>query len=171
MSALTDSALSARQRIAAFWQSRTLRERRWLLAGAIMLTGWLSWSVIIDPAIRTRRQMQQQLPELRAQSARMQALIREVNALPAAAAPTADRSALSREGLERSLTEAGLRAQHITITGNAVTLNFSDQPFSALTDWLQTMQREQHLSVSEATVSARERPDRVDATLSLQRPA
>ena len=55
------------------------------------------------------------------------------------------------------------------MTDSTVTLNFSDTSFSALTEWLQQAQREQQLSVTEATVTARERLDRVDATLSLQR--
>jgi type II secretory pathway component PulM len=54
---------------------------------------------------------------------------------------------------------------------NTVTLNFSDVSFTALIGWLQKVQREQQLFVIEATVTARERLDRVDATLSLQRPS
>jgi hypothetical protein len=50
-------------------------------------------------------------------------------------------------------------------------LSFSDVPFSTLTDFLQKAQREQQLVITEATMSARDRIDRVDAKLSLQRPS
>ena len=156
------------QRIAAAWQSRTLRERRVLLVGAALLAVLLSWWWLIDPALGTRKKMQQQLPELRAQSAQLQALAKEIAELPAAV-PAAQ--LLSQQELERLLTASGLKAQQITVADNTVTLNFSDTSFSVLTEWLQKVQREQQLSVTEATVTARERLDRVDATLTLQRPS
>lgn len=154
------------QRIAAFWQSRTLRERRVLLAAAVLLILLLTWWWLIDPAISMRKKMQQQLPELRAQSAQLQALAKEVTELPAAAPAT---QPLSRQELEHLLSASGLKAHQITVTDSTVTPNFSDTSFSALIEWLQQVQREQQLSVTEATVTARERLDRVDATLSLQR--
>jgi len=161
-------ALDQRQRIATAWQSRTQRERRILLIGAVLLALLLCWWWLLEPAISTRKKMLQQLPELRAQSAQMQALAKQVAEMPAAS-PVAE--ALSRAELERLLTESGLKAQQITVTDSAATLNFSDASFSALTAWLQKVQREQQLSVTEATVTARERLDRVDVTVSLQRPS
>ena len=156
------------QRIAVVWQSRTLRERRVLLIGATLLAVLLIWWWLIDPALSTRKKMRQQLPELQAQSAQFQALANEVAELPTA--PPAAQP-LSRQALEHLLTASGLKAQQITMADNTVTLNFSDVSFAALTEWLQKVQREQQLFVIEATVSARERLDRVDATLSLQRPS
>ena len=156
------------QRIAVIWKSRTLRERRVLLVGAALLAVLLSWWWLIDPALSIRKKMQQQLPELRAQSAQLQSLAKEFAKLPAVV-PAAQ--PLSQPELERLLTAAGLKAQQITMTDTTVRLNFSDTSFSALTEWLQKVQREQQLSVIEATVTARERLDRVDATLSLQRPS
>jgi general secretion pathway protein M len=156
------------QRIAVVWQSRTLRERRVLLIGATLLAVLLIWWWLIDPALSTRKKMRQQLPELQAQSAQLQALAKEVADLPAA--PPAAQP-LSRQALEYLLTASGLKAQQITMADNTVTLNFSDVSFAALTGWLQKVQREQQLFVIEATVTARERLDRVDATLSLQRPS
>lgn len=159
--------LVQRQQIATAWQSRTLRERRVLLISAALLMALLSWW-LIDPAISARKKIQQQLPVLRAQSAQMQALAQEFSALPASA-PAA--LLLSQQELERWLTDSGLKAQQITVTDSTVMLNFSDASFSALTEWLQKMQREQRLFVTEVNVTARERLDRVDVTLSLQRPS
>lgn len=161
-------ALGQYQRIAAAWQSRTLRERRVMLVGAGLLAVLLIWWWLIDPALSTRKKMQQQLPELRAQSEQVRALAKKISELPATVSAA---QPLSRPELERLLAEAGLKAQQITVADNTVTLNFSDASFSALIEWLQKVQREQQLFVTEATVTARERLDRVDATLSLQRPS
>ena len=168
MNTLTQITMSTRQRIAAAWQGLVPRERRLLMLGSASLVVLICWFWVIDPAIKTRKKMQQQLPELRAQSAQLRALALEVADLPPAA-PIAQ--ALSREELERSLMDAGLKAEQITLTDGKFMLSFSDVPFSTLTDYLQKAQREQQLTVTEATMSARDRLDRVDAKLSLQRPS
>ena len=160
--------MSMRQRIAAAWQGLRLRERRLLILGSTTALALLCWFWVIDPAIKTRKKMQQQLPELRTQSVQLRALAQEVAALPLAAPVT---QSLSREELERSLMDAGLKAEQITLSDGRFTLRFSDVPFSTLTDYLQKAQREQQLTVTAATMTARDRLDRVDAKLSLQRPA
>ena len=64
---------------------------------------------------------------------------------------------------------AGLKPQSLNVSDALVSARFNDVSFSALTDWLQRAQRESRLVVSEASVSARERVDRVDAQVSLKR--
>jgi type II secretory pathway component PulM len=112
--------------------------------------------------------MRQQLPELRAQSMQMRMLAQEVATLPAAVPVT---QSLSRQEIERLLMDSGLKAEQITLADNTVLLSFSDVPFSGLTDYLQKAQREQQLTVIQATITARDRIDRVDARISLQRPS
>ncbi len=160
--------MSMRQRIAAAWQGLRLRERRLLTLGSVVFAMLLCWLWVIDPAIKMRKTIQQQLPVLRTQSLQLRALAQEVVALPPVAAVT---SVLSREELERSLMDAGLKAEQITLSDGRFALRFSDVPFSTLTDYLQKAQREQQLAVTAATITARDRLDRVDAKLSLQRPA
>ncbi len=168
MTTASRMTLSLRQRITAAWQGLTLRERRLLMLGSTSLVVLLCWFWVIDPAIKMRKKMQQQLPELRTQSVQMRALAQEVAALPSAASVT---QSLSREALERSLMDSGLKAEQITLSDGRFMLSFSDVPFSTLTDFLQKAQREQQLVITEATMSARDRIDRVDAKLSLQRPS
>lgn len=168
MTTASRMTLSLRQRITAAWQGLTLRERRLLMLGSTSLVVLLCWFWVIDPAIKTRKKMQQQLPELRTQSVQLRALAQEVAALPSAASVT---QPLSREALERSLMDSGLKAEQITLSDGRFMLSFSDVPFSTLTDFLQKAQREQQLVITEATMSARDRIDRVDAKLSLQRPS
>ena len=168
MTTASRMTLSLRQRITAAWQGLTLRERRLLMLGSTSLVVLLCWFWVIDPAIKMRKKMQQQLPELRTQSVQLRALAQEVAALPSAAPVT---QSLSREALERSLMDSGLKAEQITLSDGRFMLSFSDVPFSTLTDFLQKAQREQQLVITEATMSARDRIDRVDAKLSLQRPS
>ncbi len=168
MTTASRMTLSLRQRIAAAWQGLTLREHRLLMLGSTSLVVLLCWFWVIDPAIKMRKKMQQQLPELRTQSVQLRALAQEVAALPSAAPVT---QSLSREALERSLMDSGLKAEQITLSDGRFMLSFSDVPFSTLTDFLQKAQREQQLVITEATMSARDRIDRVDAKLSLQRPS
>jgi general secretion pathway protein M len=168
MNTLTQITMSTRQRIAAAWQGLVPRERRLLMLGGVALAVLLSWWWLIDPAIKTRKNMQQQLPELRAQSMQMRMLAQEAATLPAAV-PVAQ--SLSRQEIERLLTDSGLKADQVTLTDSTFILNFSDIPFSGLTDYLQKAQREQQLTVIQATITARDRIDRVDAKISLQRPS
>jgi len=98
MTTASRMTLSLRQRITAAWQGLTLRERRLLMLGSTSLVVLLCWFWVIDPAIKMRKKMQQQLPELRTQSVQLRALAQEVAALPSAAPVT---QSLSREALER----------------------------------------------------------------------
>ena len=159
-------AIKLRQRIAAAWQGLTPRERRLLILGGAALAVMLCWWWVMEPAVKTRKTMQQQLPALRVQSTQLRVLAQELTDLPPAA-PLGP--AVSRQELERLLMDSGLKAQQITLTENTVTLSFSDVPFSALTEYLQKAQREQQWIVTDATMTARDRIDRVDAKLSLQR--
>ncbi len=160
--------MSTRQRIAAAWQGLMQRERRLLMLGSVALAVLLSWWWVIDPAIKMRKKMQQQLPELRAQSMQMRMLAQEAATLPAAI-PVAQ--SFSRQEIERLLMDSGLKAEQVMLTDSTFILNFSDVPFSGLTDYLQKAQREQQLTVIQATITARDRIDRVDAKISLQRPS
>jgi general secretion pathway protein M len=168
MNTAMEITMSTRQRIAAAWQGLMPRERRLLMLGGVALAVLLSWWWVIDPAIKMRKKMQQQLPELRAQSMQMRMLAQEAATLPPAI-PVAQ--SLSRQEIERLLMDSGLKVEQVTLTDSTFILNFSDVPFSGLTDYLQKAQREQQLTVIQVTITARDRIDRVDAKISLQRPS
>jgi general secretion pathway protein M len=168
MNTAMEITMSTRQRIAAAWQGLMPRERRLLMLGGVALAVLLTWWWVIDPAIKMRKKMQQQLPELRAQSMQMRMLAQEADTLPPAI-PVAQ--SLSRQEIERLLMDSGLKAEQVALTDSSVILNFSDVPFSGLTDYLQKAQREQQLTIIQVTITARDRIDRVDAKISLQRPS
>ncbi len=164
-------------RLGDFWQERSARERRTLAWGGSLLVLVLLWLLGVEPALEGRERWRKDLPQLRADAAQVQALAQQLaSTLPqqqatagsAAASPTVDKATL-----EAGLVAQGLKAQSLSVQDAGgvllVRVNFDDVSFSALTEWLQQQQRALQLSVSEASVTARERLDRVDARLTLRR--
>ncbi len=149
-----------------FWAERNVRERRILAIGAALLGLLLCWLLLIEPALDGRTYWRQRLPGLRAERAQMQALAQQAAAAP----PVRTGPPPDRPALERSLAAAGLKPQALMADSASVRVKLADVSFSALADWLQQSHRDARLAVAEATVSARERIDRVDATLVLRRP-
>lgn len=149
-----------------FWSARNERERRILLAGGVLLLCLLVWLLLVEPALAGRAYWQARLPALRAEHAQLQALARQVSAAPP---PARNQGPLNRQALERSLADAGLKPQSLNVGDVLIRASFSDVSFAALTGWLQQSQRNAQWVVSEATVSALDRIDRVDATLALRR--
>ncbi len=149
-----------------FWSQRTPRERVIVGGGVALLLLLLVWFIGVDPALDGRARWQKDLPALRADHAQMQALAQQAGASPASggAAKPADRTSI-----ERSLNDSGLRPQSLDVSNELVRVRFTDVSFAALTDWLQRAQRDSRLVVSEASVTARERIDRVDASVSLRK--
>lgn len=152
--------------VSSFWSARNPRERSVLLIGGLLLGLVLVWLWLIDPAMQGRTRWQKNLPVLRAQVAQLQALAREVAQAPKSAEPKA--APPTRASLESSLASKGLKPQNLTVTDELVRVNLPDASFSALAAWLAEMQNSVQLVVTEATVTKREQPDKVDANLSLR---
>lgn len=176
MNRIAGSRLNSRlnSRFGSFWQERSERERRVLAWGGTLLLLVLLWLLGVEPALEGRERWRKDLPQLRADAAQVQALSQQLASAPpraagsAAASPTVDKATL-----ESGLAAQGLKAQSLSVQDAGgvllVRVNFDDGSFSALTEWLQQQQRALQLSVSEASVTARERLDRVDARLTLRR--
>ncbi len=155
----------------AFWAERNPRERRMLVIGAVLLSVMMLWLLGIEPALDARERWQRDLPQLRAEAAQVQSLSQQLSAAPPRPATAAQR--VDKAALESGLQAQGIKAQSLSVqetdAGVLVRASFADVPFSALVEWLQQQQRGAQLGVSEATVTARERLDRVDAQLTLRR--
>ncbi len=153
------------QSAAEFWTARNPRERSVLIIGAALLLLALLWLWLIDPAVQGRNQWQKNLPVLRAQVAQMQALAREVSAAPAA--KNVASVVLSRSMLEQSLAAKNIKPQELSISQEQVRLKLADVPFSSIVDWLGEMQTSAQLIVTDASITARNGVDQVDASFSL----
>ena len=146
-----------REIIVAYWQARTQRERTILLGSALLLALMLLNLGVVSPAIEGRAAWKKNLPALRAQQAQMQILLAELKATPVTAATAKNIPPVSRKFIDS-----------LSVNGDMVILQLTNHSFSSLIGWLQEMQSNAQLRVTEANVSAQQQADRVDVTLSLR---
>jgi len=153
--------------ISKAWQVRNQREKQWLTLAAAILISWLGWVLLVNPALRGRAHWQRELPTMQNELAQMRSLLSDISKLP----PHSKESLVpvSRQTLETSLVEKGLRAENLEIADGYVKARFIDISFSSFAELLQQWQITSQLVVEEVTVTARDRIDRVDVSVSLKR--
>ncbi|MFM8463728.1 MAG: type II secretion system protein GspM, partial [Burkholderiaceae bacterium] len=149
-----------------FWGERSLRERRLLLATGSVVSLAAIFLVLIEPALAGRQYWQQALPASRAEYAQMKSLAEQLGKTPPSAVTDIPRA--DSQSIERSLADAGIKPASIQITDQQLTAEWIDISFSALIQWLQETQRERAWLVAEATVTAKEAIDRVDAKIEMR---
>lgn len=154
------------QSAAQAWNARTAREQHFLIGAGVALVVILFYLILIAPALQGRAQLQRNLPQLRLQAAQLKALADTATALPVAADTT---SMLSRQKLEGTLRQHGLKAQNVSISGDSVRLQFDEAPFAQLLECLATLQKTQQLVVADAAFGAKDKAGMVSATLQLNR--
>lgn len=167
-------ASGLKQGFSTFWNARNKRERNMLsIAAAVVVLGLL-YALFIDPALSGREALERRLPALRQQSAEVQALAKEAAASGAAGA-TANANAntpppppITRERLEASLSEKGLKAQNLSLNGELARVQLAGVSFAGTVEWLAELQRTSRVAVVDAVVEAQAQPDTVNATLSLR---
>ncbi len=155
-----------RLRSSKFWQERSTREKNLLVAGGSVVLLASVFMVFIEPALDGRAHWQQALPALRSELAEMRSLQKRLGSdlsLANSQSRTPDRASL-----ERSLKQAGITPDLLEASNGLIRLRGTDVAFSALTPWLLKVQQDQSVSVIEADIKARERPDRIDVTLLLR---
>lgn len=157
-----------KQSLSGFWGQRNTREQTLLaIAGVVIVLG-LFYLLLIDPALSGRQSLEKALPALRQQSAELQALAKDAAAL--SGKTTAPAPELTREGVDASLADKGLKPQSVVLTDAMVKIQLNAVSFAAIVDWLQSAQKTLRLSVVDATVDAAadaQQPDTVNATLTL----
>ena len=155
-----------REAAASFWGERNERERRILIVGAVALVVGICYALLFNPALKGRKQLNVELPELRRQSAEMQALASQVAQLKNAAAVATD--LVSQESVAASLGAHGLKPKNITVSDGFVRLQLDSVSFPGLADWLDEQQKATHLTVTEANFVPQKQLDTVNATLTLK---
>jgi len=149
-----------------FWRERSLREQRRLLATISVACLAGIFLCLIEPALAGRQYWQQTLPQLRTEQAQMKSLAEQLGRTPSSTVTDVPRA--DRQSLERSLAEAGIKPASIQITDQQLTAEWIDISLSALIQRLQDTQRERAWLVAEATVTAKEAIDRVDAKIEMR---
>lgn len=149
-----------------FWAVRNARERTMLSAAVIVIAFGLFYALLLAPALTGREQLNRNLPLLRQQVARLQALAKESAALAGNVSPTV--ATTSRENIEAALARNGLKPKSVTLTGDYAKVQLVAVSFAGTLVWLEEMQRTALLSVVDANIVALAQADMVDATLTLR---
>jgi general secretion pathway protein M len=133
----------------ARWKALAERERKALVAAAVVLTGFLVWSVAIAPAWRTVRAAPAQLDRLDNQLQRMQVLAAEARHLRES---TPISTAQSASALKAATEHLGARAR-LAVVGDRATLTLSGVSGEGLRQWLAEARNGARARVVEAQLS------------------
>jgi general secretion pathway protein M len=154
-----------------WWRSIARRERRMIVAAALVILVAVGYLVSFEPAWRGREQIGRELPLLRAQVAQMDALGKEARRLAAAPAGVDTPQAL-RAVFEQSVGAAGLKAHlsQINLTGDVLDVRFSGVPFAEWLVWFDAALRETRLRVIDASIQREAASGQVSIRLALEAP-
>jgi general secretion pathway protein M len=164
---LADLISRYRQAFSEFWEARNVRERTLLALAAMVVAFGLVYSVLFDPALAGREQLNKNLPVLRQQVAQMRAMAKQASLL--SATPAVPAAAMSREGIEAALARSGLKAQDVLLNGDFAKVQLNSASFASMLFWLDDLQKTAMLSVTDADIVALPQPDNVNATITLRR--
>lgn len=152
------------------WRELAPRERRMLVGGVLVLIAALLWFGFFEPAWNGRQRLRAELPELRAQVARMAALADEAVALSDVRRDAMSAAAVRAE-LQRALSAAGLQTQATIDAGtDLIRVKFDGVAFPAAIEWLSQVVRDARLRVADVSVVRDPQAGRVTATFGLERP-
>jgi general secretion pathway protein M len=172
----------ARASMQQSWEARNARERGILAFCALLVLLALFYLLLIAPAQEARANLEKTVPALRQQVALMQGLAREAQALNLAGASAAGGAnpatgagapivePQSQESLEAALGARGLKAQSIVVSGETARVQMSAVSFTGLLEWLAAMQAGAAMSMADASITALEQIDMVNATVTLRQP-
>lgn len=153
------------------WRLMLPRERRVVIGGAVLLALVLAYLVLFEPAWRGRKQLEAELPALRAQLAQIEQMSEEARRLGAVPAGTDSPQALKAQ-LERSVVAAGLRPglAQFNQTGTLFDLRFRNVPYAAWLAWLDGATRETRLRVVDVAITREVGAGAVSVKLALEMP-
>lgn len=152
-----------------FWSQREPRERALLACGATLAIAALLYLLLIDPAFSAIARLQRSLPNARAQSAQLAALLSEVRALKSRPAVANAAGADAPAAIEQSLAAAGLKAvRMVPVADGALQLTFANVPYAAWSVWLAAAERELGMHAISVKVKATAAPGNADVELALR---
>ena len=149
----------------SWWSERQPRERILILGLAILLTLAVIVNGVVRPLIDARREAQAEIALYDALEVRLRA------AGPNLRPPT---SAISGGSLQTVATmtasEAALPIREISEQGETTLVSLDNVAFTALMTWVDRLEREQGVVVTQADVERQTAPGVVNARLTLTRP-
>ncbi|MEZ5740214.1 MAG: type II secretion system protein M [Burkholderiaceae bacterium] len=152
------------------WRALAARERRLILWGSVVLLVVFVWGVLFEPAWQGRQRLRDELPALRGQVARMDALAAEVKELSSVRA-NAMSAAAARSELQKALDASGLASQASVDAGNdLIRVKLDGARFDGTLAWLYQVVRDTRLQVADVSIIREPDSGRVTATFALERP-
>jgi general secretion pathway protein M len=152
-----------------FWTEREPRERTALAAAAVFAGAAVLYLALIEPAYSAIARLQRSLPNARAQSAQLDALLLEVRALKARPTVAGAGGPDAPAAIEQSLAAAGLKAARVVPLANgALQLTFSNVRYAAWSVWLASAERELGMHAVAVTVHATGTAGNADVEVALR---
>lgn len=136
------------------WRGLSTRERRMVIAAGCAVLCAVVYLVLFLPAWKGRQRVLADLPLLRAQVGRVDAMANEARRL--ASTPVVDETPqVLRRQFERSLAAAGLKdyVTQIELGGGVLDVRFAAVPFVPWVAWLDGALRETRLRVVDAVIT------------------
>ncbi len=149
-----------------YWLARTEQERKFLTIGAATVAGALVYMLFISPALSGRAKLNAQLPQMRVEASKMQALALEAGEL--ARQPALQVTPMTRETLSAGLSARSLTPASLVMSGEFAKVQFNGVSFASLYGWIDAQRREHRIEVQEIGVTAASGPPgQVDASLTV----
>ena len=165
---LVTAIAQLRDQASLYWLARTEQERKYLTVGGATVVGALIYMLFIAPPLEGRAKLNAQLPILRVEASKMQALALEAGEL--SRQPPLQVTPMTRETLTASLTARSLAPTSLVMSGEFAKLQFNGVQFAGLYSWLDAQRRESRIDVQEigvTPVTAGTPAGQVDAILTL----
>lgn len=151
------------------WQVRTPRERLVLGLLGALLAVMAAYALLWRPAQTHVAQLERELPELRADFARMQAMAGELMMARSRGAAAMPGGAELESLLQQSLHDLRLPGLKVERRSDGrFALEWREAPFSTMADWLDQIRQKWHVTVVEGHVERGLRPGNVNARLVLR---
>ena len=166
----------------AWWAKHTPRERRLLRAGTVFIAVALLWTIGLKPALDSIALSNERLPHLRADAARVDALILESQALQRRQSGRIDASGLP-QALQASLRRAGLEtAAQVNDAPDATgpaspawEISITDASAARVMEWLAGLPQLLHVQITavdlaRSRIDGRDRPGQVSGLVIVRLP-
>lgn len=152
-----------------FWSERAPREKALLAGGGAIAAIAVLYLLAIEPAATGIARLERGLPAMRAQAARMEALLGEVKTLKSRAPVATVSTTEARVALEKSLAAAGLKASRmVPLADGDLQLTFANVPYATWAAWLARTERELGARATSVTATATATPGSANVELSLR---
>jgi general secretion pathway protein M len=135
-----------------FWDERQERERQYILAAAAVFVCLLIYLIGIDPALTGREELSKSLPTLHSQTAEMQRMAQELEALPS----PENLHEVTREFIDKSLSSSNIKTQSLSVLDGVVRAQIASTSMGVLQTWLLEMQKSSGLFVEEMKITGLE---------------